>query len=73
MNNQRRAIYAERRRVLEGLDLKEQVIQYAEKTMGEIVDAYVNPELPPEEWKLDKMVAKPKSLSISSKMSNPNI
>ena len=33
MNNQRRAIYAERRRVLEGLDLKEQVLQYAEKTM----------------------------------------
>ncbi len=58
MNNQRRAIYAERRRVLEGLDLKEQVIEYAEKTMEEIVDAYVNPELPPEEWKLDKMVAK---------------
>jgi len=26
MNNQRRAIYAERRRVLEGQDLKEQVI-----------------------------------------------
>ena len=60
MNNQRRAIYAERRRVLEGLDLKEQVIQYAEKTMGEIVDAYINPELPPEEWKLDKMVDKAK-------------
>jgi preprotein translocase subunit SecA len=60
MNNQRRAIYAERRRVLEGLDLKEQVLQYAEKTMGEIVDAYVNPELPPEEWKLDKMVDKAK-------------
>ncbi len=60
MNNQRRAIYAERRRVLEGFDLKEQVIQYAEKTMGEIVDAYVNPELPPEEWKLDKMVDKAK-------------
>ncbi|BAZ43192.1 preprotein translocase SecA subunit [Chondrocystis sp. NIES-4102] len=60
MNNQRRAIYAERRRVLEGLELKEQVLQYAEKTMGEIVDAYVNPELPPEEWKLDKMVDKAK-------------
>ncbi len=58
MNNQRRAIYAERRRVLEGLDLKEQVVEYAEKTVGEIVDAYINPELPPEEWKLDKMVAK---------------
>lgn len=31
MNNQRRAIYAERRRVLEGQDLKEQVIEYAEE------------------------------------------
>ena len=60
MNNQRRAIYAERRRVLEGLDLKEQVIQYAEKTMGEIVDAYINPDLPPEDWKLDSMVDKVK-------------
>ncbi|MGK7914122.1 MAG: preprotein translocase subunit SecA [Prochloraceae cyanobacterium] len=58
MNNQRRAIYAERRRVLEGLDLKEQVIGYAEKTMGEIVDAYVNPDLPPEEWDLDNLVSK---------------
>jgi preprotein translocase subunit SecA len=60
MNNQRRAIYAERRRVLEGLDLKEQVIKYAEQTMDDIVDAYVNPELPPEEWQLDKLVDKAK-------------
>lgn len=58
MNNQRRAIYAERRRVLEGEDLKEQVIEYAEKTMDEIVDAYVNPDLPPDEWDLDKLVSK---------------
>jgi len=60
MNNQRRAIYAERRRVLEGLDLKEQVIKYAERTMDDIVEAFVNPELPPEEWQLDKLVAKSK-------------
>lgn len=60
MNNQRRAIYAERRRVLEGFDLKEQVIEYAEKTMDEIVEAYINPELPPEEWELDKLVGKSK-------------
>ncbi len=58
MNNQRRAIYAERRRVLEGLDLKEQVVQYAEKTMDDIVDAYVNPELPPEEWDVASIVSK---------------
>lgn len=60
MNNQRRAIYAERRRVLEGQDLKEQVIKYAEKTMDDIVEAYINPELPSEEWKLPEMVAKVK-------------
>lgn len=58
MNNQRRAIYAERRRVLEGQDLKEQVVKYAEKTMDDIVDAYVDPDLPSEEWKLDKLVSK---------------
>ncbi|KAB8320931.1 preprotein translocase subunit SecA [Tolypothrix campylonemoides VB511288] len=60
MNNQRRAIYAERRRVLEGQDLKEQVIKYAEKTMDEIVDFYINPDLPSEEWELDKLVDKVK-------------
>ncbi|CDN13411.1 Protein export cytoplasm protein SecA ATPase RNA helicase (TC 3.A.5.1.1) [Richelia intracellularis] len=60
MNNQRRAIYAERRRVLEGQDLKELVIKYAEKTMDEIVDFYINPDLPSEEWELDKLVGKVK-------------
>jgi preprotein translocase subunit SecA len=60
MNNQRRAIYAERRRVLEGQDLKEQVIKYAEKTMDDIVDYYINPDLPSEEWELDKLVDKVK-------------
>ncbi|MBL1208916.1 preprotein translocase subunit SecA [Geminocystis sp. GBBB08] len=60
MNNQRRAIYAERRRVLEGRELKEQVLQYASQTMNEIVDAYVNPELPPDEWNLEGLVNKAK-------------
>jgi preprotein translocase subunit SecA len=58
MNNQRRAIYAERRRVLEGRDLKSRVLEYAEQTMDDIVQAYVNPELPEEEWQLDQMVEK---------------
>lgn len=60
MNNQRRAIYAERRRVLEGQDLKEQVIKYAEKTMDDIVDYYINIDLPSEEWELEKLVEKVK-------------
>jgi preprotein translocase subunit SecA len=60
MNNQRRAIYAERHRVLQGEDLKELVLKYAEDTMDDIVAAYVNPELPPEEWNLGSMVDKVK-------------
>ena len=60
MNNQRRAIYAERRRVLKGDQLKQQVVGYGERTMEDIVDAYVDPELPPEEWSLDRLVSKVK-------------
>ena len=60
MNNQRRAIYAERLRVLKGDQLKQQVLGYGERTMGDIVDAYVDPELPPEEWSLDLLTAKVK-------------
>ena len=60
MNNQRRAIYAERRRVLEGQDLKEQVIKYGEQTMDDIVEAYINPDLPSEEWDLESLVTKSK-------------
>ena len=60
MNNQRRAVYSERRRVLDGRALKKQVIGYGERTMNEIVEAYVNPDLPPEEWDLDQLASKVK-------------
>jgi preprotein translocase subunit SecA len=60
MNNQRKAVYAERRRVLEGRELKAQVIGYGERTIDDIVEAYVNPELPPEEWDLERLVSKTK-------------
>ncbi len=58
MNNQRKAVYSERRRVLEGTGLKKQVIGYGERTMNEIVEAYVNPDLPPEEWDLGQLISK---------------
>ena len=60
MNNQRKAVYAERRRVLEGRELKAQVIGYGERTIDDIVEAYVNPDLPPEEWDLDRLAGKVK-------------
>jgi preprotein translocase subunit SecA len=60
MNNQRRAIYSERRRVLEGRELKLQVLGYGERTIDDIVEAYVNPDLPPEEWDYDRLLNKVK-------------
>ncbi len=60
MNNQRKAVYSERRRVLEGRELKLQVIGYGQRTMEEIVEAYVNEDLPPEEWDLEKLLSKVK-------------
>ena len=60
MNNQRKAVYTERLRVLKGVDLKKQVIGYGEITMEEIVEAYVNQDLPPEEWDLEQLVSKVK-------------
>ncbi len=60
MNNQRKAVYSERRRVLDGRELKLQVIGYGQRTMEEIVEAYVNEDLPPEEWDLTNLVSKVK-------------
>jgi preprotein translocase subunit SecA len=60
MNNQRKAVYGERLRVLQGIDLKRQVIGYGERTMSEIVEAYINPDLPPEEWNIDQLISKVK-------------
>tara|TARA_X000001036_G_C20687622_1_gene808269 strand:- start:1432 stop:4269 length:2838 start_codon:yes stop_codon:yes gene_type:complete len=60
MNNQRKAVYSERKRVLKGSELKVQVLGYGERTMEEIVEAYVNEDLPPEEWDLDKLLSKVK-------------
>jgi preprotein translocase subunit SecA len=40
--------------------LRDRVIEYAERTMDDIVEAYVNPDLPPEEWDLESMVNKVK-------------
>ena len=60
MNNQRKAVYNERLRVLKGIDLKKQVIGYGERTMEEIVEAYINPDLPPEEWDIEQLISKVK-------------
>ncbi len=56
MNNQRKAIYAQRRTALEGGDTRAVVIAYIEETMEEVVNAFINPEIPPEEWNLTALI-----------------
>ncbi len=54
MNRQREVIYAERREVLEGADIKEQVAKFTEDTIRGYVIA-ATAEGYPEEWDLEKL------------------
>ena len=54
MNRQREVIYRERREVLEGADIKEQVTGFIEDTIRGYVGAATNEGFP-EEWDLDQL------------------
>lgn len=58
LNSQRDRIYTERRRALEADNLQPQMIEYAELTMNDILEANISPETPKENWNLDALVAK---------------
>lgn len=60
LNSQRDRVYTERRRALEATDLEAQMIEYAELTMDDILEANVDPALPREEWNLEALCAKVK-------------
>jgi preprotein translocase subunit SecA len=52
MNTQRKIIYGERRKILEGENLKEDVLAMAEEVLDGLLALYTNPETYPEEWDL---------------------
>jgi preprotein translocase subunit SecA len=54
MNRQREVIYGERRLVLEGKDIKDQVGEFMSETLGAYVDA-ATAEGFPEDWDLEKL------------------
>ncbi|XP_056159600.1 protein translocase subunit SECA1, chloroplastic isoform X2 [Syzygium oleosum] len=58
LNSQRDRVYAERRRALESDDLQSLIIEYAELTMDDILEANVGPDAPAESWDLEKLIAK---------------
>jgi preprotein translocase subunit SecA len=55
MNGQREAIYGERRKILEGQDLREEAIGFVEDLVSGIVVSQCPPDVFPEEWDLDAL------------------
>jgi preprotein translocase subunit SecA len=58
VNTQRDRVYADRRRALLNDDLSPLMIEYAEKTCDDILEANVDRTADPSEWRLDALAAK---------------
>ncbi|KAK1384984.1 Protein translocase subunit SecA [Heracleum sosnowskyi] len=58
LNSQRDRVYTERRRALESDNLQPLLIEYAELTMDDILEANIGSDAPKESWDLQKLVAK---------------
>ncbi|XP_076935842.1 protein translocase subunit SECA1, chloroplastic-like [Bidens hawaiensis] len=58
LNSQRDRVYTERRRALESEDLQSLLIEYAELTMDDILEANIGPDTPKENWDFEKLIAK---------------
>ena len=56
MNVQRKVIYAERRKVLHGDSLRENILDFIERLVGHVVEASCSGEVRPEEWDLDGLL-----------------
>ncbi len=56
MNRQRQVIYGERRKILEGRDLRDEALEMVTEVVEEVVGRYVTPDVFPEEWDLDGLV-----------------
>ena len=55
MNRQRELIYRERRRILEGEDLKGTVLIYVNQTVGSVVEIHTPTDQPQSEWEYEEM------------------
>jgi preprotein translocase subunit SecA len=56
MNGQREVIYAERRKILEGQDLREQCLGFVEEVVRDVVATWCPADVFPEEWDRDQLV-----------------
>ena len=56
MNQQREIIYGERRKILNGVNLRENVMGMVNHIIKQELNQYANEKLYPEEWQLDELI-----------------
>lgn len=56
MNQQRQVLYEQRRRILEGEDMKEQIIRMVDELINHAMNTYADEKLYPEEWDLAGLI-----------------
>lgn len=56
MNQQRKVVYEQRRKILEGQDMKDQILNMADMLINHGLETYANPKLYPEEWDFDALI-----------------
>ena len=56
MNQQRKVVYEQRRKILEGRDMKDQILNMVDMLINHGLETYANPKLYPEEWDFDALI-----------------
>lgn len=56
MNQQRKVVYEQRRKILEGQDMKGQILNMVDMLINHGLETYANPKLYPEEWDFDALI-----------------
>ena len=56
MNQQRKVVYEQRRKILEGQDMKDQILNMVDMIINHGLETYANPKLYPEEWDFDALI-----------------
>ncbi len=57
MNHQRKVIYGDRRRVLEGENVREHILRMIDRAVDQVVDAYASPQIHSEDRDLEALYA----------------
>lgn len=56
MNQQRKVVYEQRHKILEGQDMKDQILNMVDMLINHGLETYANPKLYPEEWDFDALI-----------------